>query len=47
MSTPIPAVNPTITGAGMKRITVPMRAIPMSTSIAPAINVAVSSPEMP
>ena len=47
MMTPMPAVKPTITGAGMNLMTPPMRARPITSSIAPAISVATCSPAMP
>ena len=47
MITAMPAVKPTITGSGMKRMTAPSRASPISTSITPAISVAISSPLTP
>ena len=47
MITPMPAVKPTITGAGMNRITPPNRASPIATSITPAMMVAISSPSTP
>ncbi len=47
MMTPMPEVKPTITGEGMNLMTPPMRAIPMSMSMMPAIRVATCSPAMP
>ncbi len=47
MITPMPAVKPAMTGSGTKRITVPRRARPITTSITPAISVASCSPAMP
>jgi hypothetical protein len=43
----MPPVNPTITGAGMKRMTTPILATPMSTRMTPAMSVAASRPAMP
>ena len=45
--TPMPAVKPTMTGAGMNLMTAPRRARPISTRIAPAMNVATCKPAMP
>ena len=47
MVTAIPAVKPMITGAGMKRMTEPIFAAPMSTRMTPAMSVAVSNPDIP
>ncbi len=45
--TPMPAVKPAMTGAGMNLMTAPRRARPISTRIAPAMKVATCRPPMP
>ena len=47
MMTAMPEVNPTMTGLGMKRMTLPSCRNPMISSIRPAISVAACSPAMP
>ena len=47
MITPIPVVNPTITGSGMYLMTAPKRASPIANSITPAIRVAICKPTTP
>jgi hypothetical protein len=43
----MPAVKPTITGSGMNLSSAPSRATPSSSSITPAIMVAICRPSMP
>ncbi len=47
MITPMPAVKPRITGAGMNLMMPPSRATPSSSTITPAISVAICRPSMP
>ncbi|MNY43106.1 hypothetical protein D3C86_1780420 [compost metagenome] len=47
MITPIPAVKPTITGAGMNLMIAPSRVMPSNSSMTPAIMVAICRPSMP
>ncbi len=47
MMTAMPEVKPTITGFGMKRMTLPSCRKPIASSITPAISVAACSPAMP
>src|SRR5688500_3362853 len=47
MITAIPAVKPTMTGLGMNLITVPSRAMPMSSKMTPAMSVAICKPAIP
>jgi hypothetical protein len=43
----IPVVKPVVTGCGMYWMSLPIRAMPIATSINPAMNPAVSSPVSP
>ena len=43
----MPLVNPMVTGRGMNLTAVPRPVRPMTTNIAPAITVTISSPETP
>ncbi|MNF87563.1 hypothetical protein D3C84_700320 [compost metagenome] len=47
MITPMPAVNPTITGSGINLMIAPSRAIPSNNNMAPAIIVAICRPSIP
>ncbi|MCY1500523.1 hypothetical protein D9M68_345660 [compost metagenome] len=47
MITPMPAVKPTITGAGMNLMIAPRRVTPSSRRMIPAMMVAICSPSMP
>ncbi len=47
MITAMPMVKPLMTGSGIRRISPPTRSSAASTSSAPAISVAISSPSSP
>ena len=47
MMTPIPAVKPTMTGAGINLIIAPILLIPSANRMIPAIKVAICNPSMP